>query len=100
MRTPEPGLTKDGTAAPEGVKVVSGDTTYHINHLIAEGGMGAAFLTARVAPDGVSLVVLKVLQPSFVVEAGETAAIIVEKETTALQRLNERVPPTPFVVRM
>jgi eukaryotic-like serine/threonine-protein kinase len=43
---------------------------------------------------------MKILRPWFVHQAGPTAALIVQKEAVALGRLNERVPPTPFVVRL
>jgi hypothetical protein len=61
--------------------------------------MSVAFYALRTTRDGEAPVVLKVLRPSFVQQAGPTAALIVKKEAIALGRLNERVPPTPFVVR-
>jgi serine/threonine protein kinase len=73
---------------------------YRVDRVLGEGGMGVALFALRVSPEGVTPVVLKVLRPSFVVGAGPTAALTVQKEAVALGRLNERVPPTPFVVRM
>ena len=73
--------------------------SYRLERLIGEGGMGVAFFALRTAPDGFSPVVLKVVRPSVVAQTGPTASMIVQKESVALGRLNERVPPTPFVVR-
>jgi serine/threonine protein kinase len=75
-------------------------TTYRLERCIGEGGMGVAFFALRQAPEGVAPVVLKVIKPSIVASAGATAAMLVQKEAVALGRLNERVPPTPFVVRL
>src|SRR5207244_1030318 len=58
-----------------------------------------AFLAARIAPEGRCPVVMKVLRPSIVRMLGERALLVVHKEAVSLQRLNETVPPTPFVVR-
>ena len=61
--------------------------------------MGVAFYAVREAPDGVTPAVLKVVKPDIVGTAGPTAMLMIQKEAIALGRLNERVPPTPFVVR-
>jgi serine/threonine protein kinase len=73
---------------------------YRIDKALGEGGMSVALFALRVAPEGQTPVVLKMLKPSFVRDAGPTAAMTVQKEAVALGRLNERVPPTPFVVRL
>ena len=73
---------------------------YRVDRVLGEGGMGVALFALRVSPEGETPVVLKALRPSFVIGAGPTAALTVQKEAVALGRLNERVPPTPFVVRM
>ena len=72
---------------------------YRIVWQLGEGGMSVVFYALRVTPEGETPVVIKLLRPSFVASAGPTAALIVKKEAIALGRLNERVPPTPFVVR-
>lgn len=72
---------------------------YQIEKVLGAGGMGSAFLARRVAPEGRSLAVVKVLHPWFVVESGKTAKISFKKEVTALRRLQQHVPPNPFVVR-
>jgi len=74
--------------------------TYHIGRRVGEGGMSVAYLALRVGPDGNAPVVVKILRPRFVRRFGDTAMLIVQKESVALGRLNERVPPTPFVVRL
>src|SRR5262245_44942724 len=66
---------------------------------LGEGGMSVVFYALRISPQGEVPVVIKMLKPAFVSRAGPTAALIVKKEAIALGRLNERVPPTPFVVR-
>jgi serine/threonine protein kinase len=72
---------------------------YRIVWRVGEGAMSVVFYAIRVTPEGEAPVVVKVLRPSFVQRAGPTAALIIKKESIALGRLNERVPPTPFVVR-
>jgi serine/threonine protein kinase len=78
--------------------IVAG-VSYRIVWRIGDGGMSVVFYALRVTADGEMPVVIKVLRPSFVQRSGKTAALIVKKEAIALGRLNERVPPTPFVVR-
>src|SRR5262249_29760623 len=72
---------------------------YRLVWRIGGGGVSVVFYALRVTADGEVPVVIKVLRPSFVRRAGQTAALIVKKESIALGRLNERGPPTPFVVR-
>jgi serine/threonine protein kinase len=79
-------------------EVVPG-VAYRIVWQLGEGGMSVVFYAHRISPEGEIPVVMKMLKPSFVIKAGPTAALIVKKEAIALGRLNERVPPTPFVVR-
>lgn len=62
--------------------------------------MGSAYLALRQAPDGLSPVVVKLVRPAFGSNSDRAAALVVQKEAVALGRLNERVPPCPFVVRL
>jgi len=62
--------------------------------------MAVAYLALRVGPEGRAPVVIKILRPRFVRKFGDAALLTVQKESVALGRLNERVPPTPFVVRL
>ncbi len=77
-----------------------GDVSYRIGRTLGRGGMSIAFLAARYAPEGQAPVVIKIVRPSVVRASGEHASLLVRKEAVALGRLNERVPPTPFVVRL
>jgi eukaryotic-like serine/threonine-protein kinase len=80
---------------------VQPNVTYRLERQIGEGGMGTAFLALRQAPDGVSPVVIKMVRSGFGTGPADAAAgMVVLKEAVALGRLNERVPPTPFVVRL
>ncbi|MGC4095265.1 MAG: serine/threonine-protein kinase [Polyangiaceae bacterium] len=72
--------------------------SYRIEKPIGEGGLGTAYLALRQAADGMSPVVVKVVRGSSQV-GNISPDILVKKEAVALGRLNERVPPTPFVVR-
>ena len=74
--------------------------SYRLERCIGEGGMGQAFLALRHAPDGISPVVIKVVRPTAESGAQNSASILVQKEAVALGRLNERIPPCPFVVRL
>jgi len=86
------GLTIGSGALPE-VKL-------RLERRLGEGGTAVAYLATRFGPDGTSPVVVKVILPSVIAQAGETARMVVQKEAVALGRLNERVPPSPFVVRL
>jgi serine/threonine protein kinase len=74
--------------------------SYRIEHVLGEGGTAVAYYASRVSAQGESPVVIKIILPRIVVESGERALTIVKKEAVALGRLNERLPPTPFVVRL
>jgi serine/threonine protein kinase len=76
------------------------DVRYRIGQTLGRGGMAIAFLAARTAAEGQAPVVVKIVRPSVVRASGEHASLLVRKEAVALGRLNERVPPTPFVVRL
>ncbi|HET9953970.1 MAG TPA: serine/threonine-protein kinase [Polyangiaceae bacterium] len=71
--------------------------SYRLERQIGEGGTGMAYLALRQAQDGLSPVVLKLVHTDPTSEPA--ADLFVQKEAVALGRLNERVPPTPFVVR-
>ncbi len=86
------GLTIASATQPE-VKL-------RIERRLGEGGTAVAYFATRFGPDGASPVVVKVILPSIIAQAGETARMVVQKEAVALGRLNERVPQSPFVVRL
>lgn len=71
---------------------------YCLERHVGEGGMGQAYLARREGPEGASPVVVKVVRPT-VGEEQISAELLAQKEAVALGRLNERVPPCPFVVR-
>jgi len=62
--------------------------------------MAVAFRAIRRAPDGQSFTVVKIVHPEMIMDASEIALLTIRKESVALGRLNEQVPPTPFVVRL
>ena len=74
--------------------------SYRIEHALGEGGTAVAYYATRQSAEQESPCVVKVILPRIVIESGERALTIVKKEAVALGRLNERVPPTPFVVRL
>jgi serine/threonine protein kinase len=76
------------------------NVVYRLGAIVGRGGMSVVFSARRIGPEGSATVVVKVLRPSFVQRFGETAMLVIRKEAVALGRLNERVPPTPFVVRL
>jgi serine/threonine protein kinase len=73
--------------------------SYRLDRALGAGSMAVAFLAERWQPSGTGAAVLKIARPEFVRSAAETALLTIRKESVALGRLNERVPPTPFVVR-
>ena len=72
---------------------------YRLDRALGAGSMAVAFLVERWAPTGTGVAVIKMARPEFVRSAAETALLTIRKESVALGRLNEKVPPTPFVVR-
>jgi serine/threonine protein kinase len=74
--------------------------SYRLDKKLGEGGTAAAYLAIRASAVGESQVVIKLILPQIVADSDERALIIITKEAVALGRLNERVPPTPFVVRL
>jgi serine/threonine protein kinase len=75
------------------------DVSYRLERTLGAGSMAVAFLVERRQPMGTGLAVIKMSRPEFVRQNAETALLTIRKESVALGRLNERVPPTPFVVR-
>lgn len=73
---------------------------YRLGPQVGQGAMAVAFYALRTAPEGLCPVVVKMLRPSFVRQYGQAATLTIQKEAVALGRLNERVPSTPFVVRL
>lgn len=72
---------------------------YKVERFLGGGGMSVALFATRLAPDGETPVVLKVLKPHLAFRQDQAALLAVAKEAVALGRLNDRVPTTPFVVR-
>lgn len=72
---------------------------FRIEGLLGEGGTAFAYFAMRESPEGRSPAVIKIIHPHIAAECGERAAMIIQKEAVALGRLNETIPPTPFVVR-
>ncbi len=73
---------------------------YRLGPQVGQGAMAIAFYALRTAPEGHCPVVVKMLRPSFVRQYGHAATLSIQKEAVALGRLNERVPSTPYVVRL
>jgi len=73
--------------------------SFRLGEQLGTGGMAVAFYAMRMTPASKTPAVVKITRPSIVRGSSETAMLIVRKEAVALGRLNERVPPTPYVVR-
>src|SRR5262245_54459787 len=74
--------------------------TYRLERRLGEGGTAVAYFAERESREGKSPAVVKVILPTVMQQAGDTARMVVQKEAVALGRLNERVPTCPFVVRL
>ncbi len=99
----EPPEDDDGLGALVGHEIRSElvpGASYRVLSIVGSGASSVALRALRVSPEGECLVVVKVMRPWFVRQAGSVAALTVKKEAVALGRLNERVPATPFVVRL
>lgn len=100
---PVPQDDHEGLDALIGALVASAsepDVTYTPTRVLGAGAMAVTLLALRSAPSGDAPVVLKVVRPSVVESSGERAWLSVEKEIVALRRLADRVPSTPYVVRL
>jgi serine/threonine protein kinase len=73
---------------------------YVFESQLGVGGTSATYLAQRASTSGRSPAVMKVILPRIVDSQGTNAAAFFLKEAVALGRLNERTPPTPFVVRL
>jgi serine/threonine protein kinase len=76
------------------------NVVYRLKRLLAVGGTARAYYALRQAPEGEAPVVVKVILPNVVRDGGDTALLVIRKEAVALGRLNERIPPSPYVVRL
>lgn len=79
---------------------ISPAVTYQLEQALGVGSMAVAFRAIRRAPDGQSFSVVKIVHPEMIMDASEIALLTIRKESVALGRLNEQIPPTPFVVRL
>jgi serine/threonine protein kinase len=82
------------------VRSDAGSTDYLFESKLGVGGTAAAYLARRMERGGSSPAVIKVILPEIVAGQGATASAVFLKEAVALGRLNERAPPSPFVVRL
>lgn len=73
---------------------------YRLKRLLAVGGTARAYYALRQGPEGEAPVVIKVILPNVVRDGGDTALLVIRKEAVALGQLNERIPPSPYVVRL
>jgi serine/threonine protein kinase len=76
------------------------NVAYRLKRLLAVGGTARAYYALRQGPEGEAPVVMKVILPNVVRDGGDTALLVIRKEAVALGRLNERIPPSPYVVRL
>ncbi len=79
---------------------VGPDVVYHLERGLGVGGTGTAYFAQRHTRDGRSPAVVKIIHPEIAIDAHGRATMLIQKEAVALGRLNEQVPPTPFVVRL
>ncbi|HWZ87332.1 MAG TPA: serine/threonine-protein kinase [Polyangiaceae bacterium] len=78
----------------------TGQSEYLLESRLGRGGTAATYLARRSIAGGDSPAVIKVILPEIVDSQGSVASMLFLKEVVALGRLNERVPPSPFVVRL
>lgn len=99
----EIGVEDDLLTALEGLVVSTGGRSqveYKLVRVLGAGTFSVAFYAVRKSAEGESPVVLKVMRPRMMRADGSMMALVAQKERVALERLNERVPATPFVVRL
>jgi len=93
------GVTVDASPTPGAAPGVA-KVRFRLDHPLGEGGTGVAFLAMRITEEGDSPHVVKVFRPMLLLKAPEIAEVSRRKEHTAMRRLNERVPPSPYIVRL
>jgi serine/threonine protein kinase len=79
---------------------LSPKVSYQLEQALGAGSMAVAFRAIRRAPDGQSFAVVKIVHPDMLMDSSDIALLTIRKESVALGRLNEQIPPTPFVVRL
>ena len=79
---------------------IAPNVSYQLEQALGAGSMAVAFRAIRRAPDGQSYTVVKIVHPELAMDSSDVALLAIRKESVALGRLNEQVPPTPFVVRL
>ena len=89
------GVTVDATPTAGGPPA-----RFRLEQPLGEGGTGVAFFALRLADDGDAPHVVKVFRPALLLKAPEIAEISRRKEHAAMRRINERVPPSPYIVRI
>jgi serine/threonine protein kinase len=89
------GQSFEGEAGPSGAR-----PRYRLEHPLGEGGTGVAFFALRTTEEGEAPHVVKVFRPALLLRAPEIAEVSRRKEGAAMRRLNEQVPPSPYIVRM
>ncbi|MCC6644760.1 MAG: serine/threonine protein kinase [Polyangiaceae bacterium] len=100
---PAPQDEHEGLAALIGAQVASTsepEVTYTPTRVLGAGAMAVTLLALRSSPTGDASVVLKIVRPSILEASGDRAWLSAEKEIVALRRLADRVPSTPYVVRL
>ena len=71
---------------------------YRLIRYLGEGAMGVAYFAQRESRAGASPVVIKAVRPHQMLD-DIAPELLARKEAVALGRLNDWVPPSPFVVR-
>jgi serine/threonine protein kinase len=83
-----------------GIELDGARGRYILERRLGGGAQGCVFLAKRFVEGGQDTVVVKIWRPSFVLAHPDLATLVLKKEYVALARLNDRIPPTPFVVRL
>lgn len=73
--------------------------SYVFERVLGAGSQAVAWDATRRTPQGTQRVVLKVWSAPFVASHPDVARLVLRKESVALARLAEEIPPDPFVVR-
>ncbi len=92
------GATLEATSSQSGP--AAAPARFRLEQPLGEGGTGVAFFALRQSDQGEAPHVVKVFRPNLLLKAPEIAEVSKRKEHTAMKRLNERFPPSPYIVRM
>jgi len=80
--------------------VVASSARYRLERLLGRGTLFVTFAATRIGEEGAVPYVVKVLRPSLALAWPEGVRVLSRDQAKVMSILNDRVPPSPHVVRL